>query len=206
MKKSFRIFPRMDIKGDKLVKTIRLEGVKVVGDPKFFVKKYYEEGADEIFLNDAVASLYGRNSLFDVIKEISKEEYQYYNVFIITTSWFTKTKKGQQSIFHSHKNSFYSGVYYFGDYSEDSAPIAFENPLTPFMDFYMYPSGEWTIKNSQTWEITPRKNLLILFPSYIRHTIMRSEDDGVRESLAFNIVPIGEYGASDSTYNTKWVR
>ena len=73
MKKSFRIFPRMDIKGDKLVKTIRLEGVKVVGDPKYFAKKYYDEGADEIFLNDVVASLYGRNSLFDVIKEISKE-------------------------------------------------------------------------------------------------------------------------------------
>jgi cyclase len=73
MRKNFRIFPRMDIKGDKLIKTIRLEGVKVVGDPKFFAKKYYEQGADEIFLNDAVASLYGRNSLFDVIKEVSKE-------------------------------------------------------------------------------------------------------------------------------------
>ena len=73
MLKNFRIIPRMDIKGDKLVKTIRLEGVKVVGDPKFFVKKYYEDGADEIYLNDVVASLYGRNSLFDVIKEISKE-------------------------------------------------------------------------------------------------------------------------------------
>ncbi len=73
MKKSFRIIPRMDIKGDKLVKTIRLEGVRAVGDPKYFAQKYYEEGADEIFLNDAVASLYGRNSLFEVIREISKE-------------------------------------------------------------------------------------------------------------------------------------
>ena len=135
---------------------------------------------------------------------IAKEEYQYDNDFIITTSWFTKTKKGQQSIFHSHKNSFYSGVYYFGDYSEDSASISFENPLTPFFDFHMYPS-ELNIKNSQTWEITPQKNLLILFPSYVRHTIMRSEDDVVRESLAFNIVPIGEYGASDSIYNTEWM-
>jgi len=167
-----------------------------------------DDGSSLSSISSRVLEKYPRikKILLDKFKEIAKEEYQYDNDFIITTSWFTKTKKGQQSIFHSHKNSFYSGVYYFGDYSEDSAPIAFENPLTPFMDFYMYPSGEWTIKNSQTWEITPRKNLLILFPSYIRHTIMRSEDDGVRESLAFNIVPIGEYGASDSTYNTKWVR
>lgn len=73
MEKNFRIIPRLDIKGDKLIKTIRLEGVRQVGDPKMFAKKYYDEGADEIFLTDAVASLYGRNSLFDVIKEISKE-------------------------------------------------------------------------------------------------------------------------------------
>ena len=73
MNKNFRIIPRMDIKGDKLIKTIRLEGVRSVGDPKIIAKKYYDQGADEIFLTDAVASLYGRNSLFDVIKEISQE-------------------------------------------------------------------------------------------------------------------------------------
>jgi cyclase len=73
MFKNFRIIPRMDIKGDKLIKTIMLEGVKAIGNPAVFAKKYYDEGADEIFLNDAVASLYDRNSLFEVIKEISKE-------------------------------------------------------------------------------------------------------------------------------------
>ena len=73
MDKNFRIIPRMDIKGNKLIKTIMLEGVMSVGDPNIYAKKYYDEGADEIFLIDAVASLYDRNSLFDVIKEISKE-------------------------------------------------------------------------------------------------------------------------------------
>lgn len=63
----------MDIKNNNLIKTIMLEGVKVIGDPKIYAKKYYDDGADEIFLNDAVASLYDRNSLFDVIKDISKE-------------------------------------------------------------------------------------------------------------------------------------
>lgn len=73
MSTNFRIIPRMDIKNDKLIKTIMLEGVKSIGDPKIFAKKYYDEGADEIFLNDTVASLYERNSLFNVIKDISKE-------------------------------------------------------------------------------------------------------------------------------------
>ena len=39
------------------------------------------------FLNDVVASLYGRNSLFDVIKEISKGIYSYY------FSWWFKEFK-----------------------------------------------------------------------------------------------------------------
>ena len=68
---SIRVIPRIDIKGEKLVKTIRLEGVKVLGDPIDFTKKYYEEGADEILLNDVVASLYERNSLNYVVKNIA---------------------------------------------------------------------------------------------------------------------------------------
>lgn len=73
MSNYFRIIPRMDIKGSNLIKTIRLEGVKPIGDPREYAKKYYDQGADEIFLIDTVASLYDRNSLFDVIKEISKD-------------------------------------------------------------------------------------------------------------------------------------
>ena len=43
----------MDIK-ETSIKTIMLEGVKAI-NPALFARKYYDEGADEIFLNDAVA-------------------------------------------------------------------------------------------------------------------------------------------------------
>ena len=142
--------------------------------------------------------------LLNKFKKIAKEEYEYNNDFIITTSWFTRTEKGQESKFHFHKNSFYSGVYYFGDYSEDSAPIVFESPITSFPDFTIQPQ-QWNIKNSQIWKINPQKNLLVLFPSYLKHAIIQSKEESVRDSLAFNIVPIGEYGANDSTYNTRWL-
>ena len=35
--------------------------------------KYYKEGADEILLVDAVASLYGRNNLFNIIEKAVKK-------------------------------------------------------------------------------------------------------------------------------------
>jgi cyclase len=68
-----RIIPRLDIKGPNLVKGIHLEGLRVLGKPEHFARYYYENGADELFYQDAVASLYGRNSLVDIIEKTSQE-------------------------------------------------------------------------------------------------------------------------------------
>ena len=67
-----RIIARLDIKGPNLVKGIHLEGLRVLGSPYEFAKKYVEDGADELFYQDVVASLYGRNSILDFIKEKDK--------------------------------------------------------------------------------------------------------------------------------------
>lgn len=71
-----RIIPRIDIKNSDLVKGVNLEGLRVLGKPEEFSSLYYEEGADELFFQDTVASLYGRNSLHDIIQKTSK------NIFI----------------------------------------------------------------------------------------------------------------------------
>ena len=68
-----RIIARLDIKGPNLVKGIHLEGLRVLGKPEHFARAYYEQGADELLYMDVVASLYGRNSLLDMIARTSKE-------------------------------------------------------------------------------------------------------------------------------------
>ena len=70
---SLRIIPRLDIKGPNLVKGIHLEGLRALGPPEFFARYYYENGADELLYMDAVASLYGRNSLIDIVRRTSSE-------------------------------------------------------------------------------------------------------------------------------------
>ncbi len=72
-KLNVRIIPRLDIKGPNLVKGIHLEGLRVLGKPEHFARYYYEQGADELIYVDVVASLYGRNSLLDIIERTSKE-------------------------------------------------------------------------------------------------------------------------------------
>lgn len=68
-----RIFARLDIKNNTVIKGINFEGLRQIGDPIKLAKKYYLDGVDEILLIDAVASLYRRNNLFEIIKEITKE-------------------------------------------------------------------------------------------------------------------------------------
>lgn len=70
---TIRIIPRLDIKGPNLVKGIHLEGLRVLGKPQHFARHYYEQGADELFFMDAVASLYDRNSLTDIIELTASE-------------------------------------------------------------------------------------------------------------------------------------
>ena len=70
---SVRIIPRLDIKGPNLVKGIHLEGLRVLGKPEHFARHYYENGADELLYMDAVASLYGRNSLLDIVERTARE-------------------------------------------------------------------------------------------------------------------------------------
>lgn len=70
--KPIRIIPRLDIKGPNLVKGIHLEGLRVLGKPEDFAYQYYLDGADELIYVDIVASLYGRNSLLDIIRRTAE--------------------------------------------------------------------------------------------------------------------------------------
>jgi cyclase len=68
-----RIIPRLDIKGESLIKGVHLEGLRVIGDPSVYARRYYEQGADELLYVDAVASLYGRNSLHGIIQSAVRQ-------------------------------------------------------------------------------------------------------------------------------------
>ena len=68
-----RLIARLDIKSDKLIKGISFEGVRVIGEPNKAAKYYANEGADELLYIDAVASLYGRNSISNILKIASNE-------------------------------------------------------------------------------------------------------------------------------------
>ena len=69
----FRIISKLDIKDLYLVNSRLLEGLRVLGDPKKFIKKYYDLGVDEIILHDVTASYIGRNTLYDKLKVMTED-------------------------------------------------------------------------------------------------------------------------------------
>ena len=70
-----RVIARIDINNEYAVKGRCLEGLKKIGRPNEMSKKYYEGGIDEIVFLDAVASLYDRNSLIEILKQATKETF-----------------------------------------------------------------------------------------------------------------------------------
>ena len=70
---NIRLIARLDIKGPNLIKGIHLEGLRVVGDPQTYAESYYRDGIDELIYMDIVASLYGRNSLTEIVRHTAEK-------------------------------------------------------------------------------------------------------------------------------------
>ena len=69
-------------------------GLEKIWNPVEEAQRQYKSGIDEIFVGDVVASLYGRNNLFELLKKIAK------NVFVpITLSGGIRTLEDVSNAF-----------------------------------------------------------------------------------------------------------
>ena len=68
-----RLIARLDIKGHNLIKAVHLEGLRIMGDPQEYARRYYEQGADELIYIDLVASLYGRSKLTEIVRRAAHD-------------------------------------------------------------------------------------------------------------------------------------
>lgn len=119
----------------------------------------------------------------------------------VTTSWLTKTSRGEHSAFHTHKNSFFSGVLYF-DTIEGGANIEFTNFNVSPRTIDVNPPAERNPYNSNVISIAVGANMLLFFPSYLFHRIGTHQADEPRYSLAFNLLPDGLMSTTaDSEYH-----
>ena len=174
---------RLDIKMDLTLKFKEEKfkpavGSSLIGEDLNILKKYRD-------LNKEI------NKAVDVtLKEILMLKNINYRIF---SSWLTKAEPKTSSDSHSHGNSWLSGVYYPKGDPGFSIKFYYDNRT----QFYTPPT-EYNAYNSTEWTIVPEDNHLILFFSQLRHKLMPNQSTKDRFSLAFNILPKGEFGTMDS--------
>ena len=163
--------------------------------------------------SDRTSQTTSKNILYDnlELKEIILNYFNLYkdNIlkyestdFEITTSWVTKTLEGGRSNVHNHKNCCFSGILYF-DTIENGGELRFADTGLIPSSFLLNNPSEFNIYNSQSWKISPQKNMIVFFPSYLYHQIETHNSNIIRYSLAFNIVPVNTFGNHDSSVNLK---
>ena len=67
------IIAKLDVKPPYVVKPVHFEGLRKMGSPAELAKKYYDQGADELFYIDIVSSLYQREILFNEIEQVANK-------------------------------------------------------------------------------------------------------------------------------------
>jgi cyclase len=70
---SKRLVVCLDVRGDKLAKSIRFVDTKDIGDPVAKARQYYEDGADEIVFYDITASREDRNIMIQMVEKAASQ-------------------------------------------------------------------------------------------------------------------------------------
>ena len=101
--------------------------------------------------------------------------------------WININRKKDFNIPHIHPNSSISGVFYV-KVSQNFGDIVFENP---FLENISY-CWEQEILNynnytSPKWNVKPKENKLLLFPSFLRHYVKPNLTNEDRISISFNL-------------------
>jgi cyclase len=96
MPRYIRLLARLDLKGDSVIKGFQMEGLRKIGEPLDLIKKYVHDGVDEIFLFDAVASLYKREAMYKLIEQLAES-----HMIPITVSGGIRDIEHARKIFHA---------------------------------------------------------------------------------------------------------
>jgi imidazole glycerol-phosphate synthase subunit HisF len=67
-----RVVPCLDVKGGRVVKGVKFEDLRDVGDPAELAARYYAEGADEVVFLDIGASKEERKTTLDVVRRTAE--------------------------------------------------------------------------------------------------------------------------------------
>lgn len=121
----------------------------------------------------------------------------------ICNSWGNVVGKGQQIHYHRHSNSYISGSFYLTEGSMFSIINGLSNELFGIMP-KINPDAQ-SMRSLESLKIEPKPGRIVLFPSGLYHSVLPSQDNFKRYSIAFNLLPLGLVGKPTSLMNIQLV-
>ncbi len=109
-----------------------------------------------------------------------------HDVFRITGCWATVLSTGASHRMHSHPNNFLSGVYYLHTHA-GADTINFHDPRRQ-TGIIRPPVVELTAENTDQVVVKVRSGTLLLFPSFLEHSVDANTSDQERISVSFNVM------------------
>lgn len=109
-----------------------------------------------------------------------------YDAFEVTGCWATVLAKGATHKAHSHPNNFLSGVYYVRTHPGADA-INFHEPRNQ-ASVIRPPVVELTAENADQIVVKVANGTLLVFPSYLEHSVDANMSKEERISISFNIM------------------
>jgi uncharacterized protein (TIGR02466 family) len=107
--------------------------------------------------------------------------------FELTGLWANMNPKGAAHPIHSHPNNFLSGVYYLRTY-EGANTVNFHDPRSQ-TGIIRPPITELTAENTDQVVVEVSDGTLLMFPSWLPHSVDPSGSDEARISVSFNVMP-----------------
>jgi len=104
----------------------------------------------------------------------------------ITGCWATFLAPGASHKLHNHPNNFLSGVYYVRT-GEGADTINFHDPRRQ-ASVIRPPVAELTAENTDQVVVRVSDGTLLLFPSYLEHSVDANRSDDERISISFNLM------------------
>ena len=103
----------------------------------------------------------------------------------VTSMWSVINKKNSSNARHIHSNNYISAAYYVKT-PENGGDIVFHDPRS--VTTFRYPKiAENNTLNSNNFTIQPKEGLLVLFPSYLYHSVDLNRSEEERIVISFNI-------------------
>lgn len=113
--------------------------------------------------------------------------------FYITDSWIAITPPGGKHVVHSHPNSLLSGVFYFDVPDHSSINFYVESQI--FKNFkFCFDYTTLTAYNKQTVNIPVQQSDIVIFPSWVDHSVDVNTSDKERVIIGFNCFVKGNFG------------